>query len=115
MMAGLTLAASILAAAEFAGALDPQDAQCRVVQFAADGSRHETAPSQPYSRPSGVQTRSSSSGGQARSSSSVSASSASSGGGSSVVRSESGGRSITKTYDNDGCTVVIDDRPARGE
>ncbi|CAN7271373.1 hypothetical protein LJR219_001221 [Phenylobacterium sp. LjRoot219] len=115
MMAGLTLAASILAAAEFTGAPDPQDAQCRVVRYAADGSRQETPPSRPYSRPSGVHVSSSASGGHARSSTSVSASSSSSGGGASVVRSESDGRSITKTYETDGCTVVIDARPVRGE
>lgn len=116
MMAALTLAATLLAAADASDTLGPQDSQCRVIRYAADGARHETPPSQPYSRPPGVSVSSSSSGdGGARASSSVSASSSSSGGGSAVARSQSDGRSITRSYDNDGCTVVIDERPARGE
>jgi len=116
MMAALTLAASLLAAADVSDALKPQDAQCRVIHYAADGTRHETPPSRAYSRPSGVSTSSrSSGGGQVRSSTSVSASSSSSGGGKSVARSDDGQRSITRSYDNDGCTVVIDERPTRGE
>jgi len=116
MMAALTLAASLLAAADVSDAPGPQDAQCRVIRYAADGTRHETPPSRAYKRPPGVSTSSSSSGGgHARSSTSVSASSSSSGGGRSVAKSDDGRRSITRTYDDDGCTVVIDERPTRGE
>ena len=112
MMASLTLAV-ILSAADLAGVLDPEDASCRVIHHAADGTRHDIPPSRPYTQPPGAAVSTSSSGkGQARSSSSVSASSSSSGRASSVVRSESNGRSITKSYDKDGCTIVIDDRPA---
>lgn len=116
MIAGLTLVA-ILSAADLSGVLEPQDAQCRVIHYAADGTRHETPPRRPYSRPPEVSTSSSSSSrrGEAHASSSVSASSSSSGGGAAVSRSQSNGRSISRSYDNDGCTVVIDDRPARGE
>lgn len=116
MMAALTLAASLLTAADVSDALTPQDAQCRVIHYAADGARHETAPTRAYSRPSEVSTSSrSSGGGHARSSTSVSASSSSSGGGQSVAKSDDGRRSITRTYDDDGCSVVIDERPTRGE
>jgi hypothetical protein len=117
MMAALTLAASLLTAADVSDALTPQDAQCRVIHYAADGTRRETPPSRAYTRPSGVSTSSKSSngGGHARASSSVSASSSSSSGGKSVAKSDDGRRSITRTYDDAGCTVVIDERPTRGE
>lgn len=116
MMAALTLAASLLTAADLSDALQPQDAQCRVIHYAADGSRHEKPPTRAYSRPSGFATSSKSSGdGEARASSSVSASSSSSGGGAAVTQSDDGKRSITRSYVEDGCTVVIDERPTRGE
>ena len=115
MMAALTLAASLLAAADLSDALEPQDAQCRVIHYAADGSRHEKPPTRPYTQPSGVATSSKSSGGQARSSTSVSASSSSAGGATKVTQSDDGKRSITRSYVEDGCTVVIDERPTRGE
>ena len=114
-MAGLILAAAILSA-DVAQALDPQDKQCRVVHYAADGTRHDIPPSRPYVRPPAVAASARSSGeGEARSSTSVSASSSGSGKASAVVRTQSGGRAITKTYDNKGCTVVVDDRQVRGE
>ena len=116
-MAGLILAAAILSA-DVAQALDPQDKQCRVVHYAADGARHDIPPSRPYVRPPAVAASARSSGegeGEARSSTSVSASSSGSGNASAVVRTQSGGRTITKTYDNKGCTVVVDDRQVRGE
>jgi len=119
MMAALTLAASLMTAADLSDALEPQDAQCRVIHYAADGTRHERAPTEPYKQPSGVTTSSKSSGdGQVRSSSSVSASSSSAGhagGGTAVTQSDDGKRSITRSYVADGCTVVIDERPTRGE
>ena len=115
MMAALTLAAMLLAA-DLTDVVDPEDAGCRVVHHAADGTMRQTPPSRLYTRPSGVAARAHSSGdGGTRSSAVVSARSSSSGAAASTVRTESGGRRITKSYDNDGCTVVIDDRPARGE
>lgn len=114
-MAGLILAAAILSA-DVARALDPQDKQCLVVHYAADGARREAPPSAPYTRPRGAAASArSSGGGEARSSTSVSAGASGAGEASAVVRTQSGGRTITKTYDNKGCTVVVDDRPARGE
>lgn len=108
-MIALAITASI-AAASVSG-LKPEDAQCRVVRFAADGARTETAPSRPYSRPSGVSASETSSG---RGSSRVSVSSSSSSDGATVVRASVDGRTITKTYDDKGCTVVIDERPEQG-
>lgn len=115
-MAGLILAVTLLSAADVARALDPQDAQCRVVYYAPDGARSETPPSRPYARPPGASASVSSSGaGQASASSSVAASSSGRGGGSAVARTQSDGRTITKSYDNQGCTVVVDDRRAQGD
>ena len=93
--------------------LEPQDGQCRIIAYAADGTRTETSPSRPYSRPTAVGMKTSSGGGGS-SHVSVSSSSSSSSGGASVVRASIDGRTITKTYDDKGCTVVIDARPDQG-
>jgi hypothetical protein len=108
-MHGLVLAGWIAAAA--GAGLAQEDAQCRVVRYAADGERTETPPSPPYKRPPGVAVSAHSTGGSA---SSVAVSSSSSSSGPSVVRSRVGKRTITKTYDDAGCTVVIDERPDQG-
>jgi hypothetical protein len=108
-MIALAITASI-AAASVPG-LKPEDAQCRIIRFAADGTRTEIAPSRPYSRPSGISVNEASSG---RGSSRVSVSSSTSSDGASVVRTSVDGRAITKTYDDKGCTVVIDERPEQG-
>jgi hypothetical protein len=109
-MITVAVAAAIVAAST--SALDPEDAQCRIVTYAADGARTETPPSRPYSRPSAVSMRSAS---RDPGSSHVSvSSSSSSGGGESVVRGRLDGRAITKTYNDKGCTVVIDERPEQG-
>jgi len=107
-----TLALAALIAAAATSELGPEDAQCRVVRYAADGPRTETAPSRPYSRPAGAVASAHSAGGAA---SSVSVSSSSSSHGPTVVRTRAGGRAITKTYDDTGCTIVIDERPSEGE
>jgi hypothetical protein len=108
-MIALAITASIAAAS--AAGLGPDDAQCRIIRYAADGARTETAPSRTYSRPSGVSVNEASSG---RGSSRVSVSSSSSSDGATVVRASVDGRTITKTYDDKGCTVVIDERPDQG-
>ena len=106
-----TLALAALIAAAGAAGLGPEDPQCHVVHYAADGTRTESAPSRPYSRPAGAAASARSTGGSA---SSVSASSSSSSDGPTVVRTQAGGRTITKTYENTGCTIVIDERPPEG-
>jgi hypothetical protein len=115
-MSGAILAAAILAAADASQALDPQDAQCHVIRYAVDGTRRETPPTRPYVRSAGVAASAhASGGGRARSSTSVAAGSSNGGEATAVVRTRSGGRAITKTYDKNGCTVLIDERPDRGE
>jgi hypothetical protein len=115
-MFSLAIGAAAVFAAGVAADLDPQDAQCRVIHYAADGARHETAPTQRYAGPPRASASVSSSG-PGSASSSVSASSSTSsrnGAASVVVRTQHDGRAITKTYDNEGCTVVVDDRPGPG-
>jgi hypothetical protein len=91
--------------------LEAEDAQCRIVRIAADGGRTEIPASRPYSRPSSVTVSASSDGGASQS---VAASSSTSSGGATVVRSRVNGRTIIKTYDPAGCTIVIDERPGQG-
>jgi hypothetical protein len=109
----ITMAFAAILAAASAPGLSPEDAQCRILAYAADGTRTETPPSRPYSRPSAVSMNSTSEG-RGSSHVSVSSSSSASSGGASVVRATTDGRTITKTYDDKGCTVVIDARPDPG-
>ena len=114
MISLMFVAAVSLADVEGAVGIDP--AMCRVIHFAADGARTETAPRKPYRRPQSVAVRSSSSGGTSSSAVSVSSSSSTSGdgGGRGETRANINGRQISATYDPQGCTVVIDERPAQG-
>ena len=112
-MLSLAIGAAVLAAG-VAADLEPQDAQCRVIHYAADGARHETAPTQRYAGPPSASASVHSSGPASSSVSASSSTSSRNGAVSVVVRTQRESRAITKTYDNEGCTVVVDDRPAPG-
>ena len=109
------LIAAILAAAGLGADLDARDAECVIVHYAADGTRSQSAPSKPYAGPR-APAASMTSTGEGGVSSSASARSSSSSGDekSAVTRTERDGRAVTRTYDDNGCTVVIDDRPTSG-
>lgn len=108
------------------GAASPDlaiDDDCEVVRIAADGSRTVTPPVRPKARSgaghgsagASVSARSS---GSSSASSSVRASSRSGADGASASATsttDDGRRTVTTTRNADGCTVVIDERPNRGE
>lgn len=95
-----------LSAAEIETAIGIDPAMCRVVRYSADGSRSEQPPTRAFTPPSSntVSVRSQ---GAGASSSSVSVSS---GAGSGQSRAAVDGRTITATYDQKGCHLVIDER-----
>lgn len=96
------------------------DDDCEVVRIAADGSRTVTPPkvrAEPGRSSAGVSV-STQSAGSSFSSSSVRASSRSgASGGSAFATSttDDGRRAVTTTRNAGGCTVVIDERPNRGD
>ncbi|MDP3172887.1 MAG: hypothetical protein Q8M88_00455 [Phenylobacterium sp.] len=115
-MNSLAVVIAVLATGPLMNDLTERDDQCLVIRYAADGQRMERAPTRPYEGPPSAAVSANSvhrgSGGSS-SSSSVSASS-SSAGGQVVLSTTADGRSVTRTYHQKGCTVVVDERPARG-
>ncbi len=89
---------------------------CRVIRLTADGQRVETPPQGVRRGSPGTASASvSSAGGGSRST--VSVSSSSQGGGtarSTASATDAQGRTTTTTHDQDGCTVIIDERNVRG-
>lgn len=104
------------AAAEVSVTADPE---CRVVRILPSGRRLVTPPRQTYAGRGAAGAAVSVAGASARgSASSTSVSSRSSGAGqvaaSASTSSGRRGRTVTTTHDQNGCTVVVDDRAGRG-
>ena len=99
-----------------AGVQVTADPECRVVRYLSNGRRIERPPTRgAHHRPAGLSAHVTSSAPGAAAGVSVSSSSRGSGHATATASSSSGprGRSVTTTHDENGCTVVIDDR-ARG-
>lgn len=126
-MRKLSIAAAVVAlSAGAANGASPgaSDEDCEVVHIAADGGRTVTPPANP--RPTSPAARgpasasaSAHSAGSRSASATVSASARSGQGGqgASIASSTTrdGDRTITKTRTQDGCTIVIDERPMKGD
>ena len=112
--------AAMLAAAGFpadAGVQVTADPECRVVRYLPNGRRLERPPSPgAQRRASAISAHAASALGGASAGVSVSSSSRGPGYASAAASSSGGrkGRTVTTTHDENGCTVVIDDRGARG-
>lgn len=114
---------TFLIAAALLSAEHPEDGAhgCHVIRYAADGTRTETMPKGQAGnqrRGDGRNAARASADGRG---SSVSVSARSNGRGASSASASASsttdgeGRTITKTQDDDGCTIVIDERRVRGE
>ena len=93
------------------------DPECRVIRYLPNGRRLERPPTKGATlRPgAGISAHAATTGGGSAAGVSVSSSSGGSGY-ASASASSSGrrGRTVTTTHDHNGCTIVIDDRVARG-
>lgn len=119
------MVAGILPVAPFPGPSPQRDETCALVRISAEGRRtvidEDDADYDRYRRGSAQATvghnrahASSSSSGSSRSSVSVSSSSRSGRSvASATTRDRDGERTITTTHDQNGCTTVIDERPAQ--
>lgn len=113
----VTIAVAATAAAAFMPAPgDDVDPRCRVIRFDQDGRRTETAPTVAHVSGAGSAQARASANGHGSASVSVSASSSSDGSShaSASSRTDGRGRKITTTHNQDGCTIVIDERAAQG-
>ena len=94
------------------------DPTCRVVRFLPSGRQIVTPPTQRFRGAGPSRTSSASASASAGSSAGVSVSSRSSGGGQASASASTStgrrGRTVTTTHDENGCTVVIDDRAGPG-
>lgn len=114
--------AAALAFASAPAAAEPgfiADPACRVVRILPSGRRLVTPPTERPGRPPSSVGASAASSSSSSSASGVSVASRSSGRGSHASASASTstgrrGRTVTTTHDDNGCTVVIDDRPGQG-
>lgn len=112
----LAIAAAILSTAEIQAAIGSDPATCTLVRYATNGARTEQPPTKSFRPSAGASaTVRSSAGGATSTSSSVSVSSARRDGvGVSSSRVVRDGVSITFDQDNQGCRVIVDERPAQG-
>src|SRR5687767_7063881 len=105
------------APAAHAGRAGQGDETCRIIRYAPDGRRTETSPQGDRRTGSpGSASAEARASGSGRASSSVSAHSSSDGStaASASSHTDAEGRTVTKTQDQNGCTIVIDERAVKG-
>lgn len=117
MRPAIALAAALAAtgtASPGAERISVSDGECEVIRILADGRQVKSgAAAASANRSANASSRATvSASGSARSSVSVSSSSSSGGGSASATSSytDEGGRTVTTTRDERGCTIVIDER-----